>query len=251
MDMSRRKAIFGMALLGGTLYASGSHSASSHDVGKSASDLKNMADKMFEEIISNNNYYTSNKGKSFFESFKNSQIPRATVVGCSDSRFQISLLDASPENDIFVIRNIGNQVSSNEGSVDYAVKHLHTPLLLIVGHTRCGAVKAAFGDYTGETQGIRKELNSLALSLKKMEYSPDENKKWLNGVVSNVHQQIAYAKDSYAEEVKSGKLTIVGVVYDLANDIGKGYGKLTIVNVNGETDAKAISNMSIIKKLKS
>ena len=49
----------------------------------------------------------------------------------------------SPDNDLFMVRNIGNQMATAEGSVEYGVRHLHTPLLLIIGHAACGAIKAA------------------------------------------------------------------------------------------------------------
>ncbi len=213
------------------------------------SGVQDVSKKMLEEIYKSNTYYTKSKKHGFFESFTASQHPRVTLVGCSDSRFQIGAVDDTPENDIFVVRNIGNQFSSNPGSVEYGVHHLHTPLLIIMGHSRCGAIKAAMSDYSKESLYIKKELDSLNMAIKKSKDASNENDKWLNAVISNVHQQVCESKAEFEREVTSGKLTIVGMVFDLANDFKEGYGKLKIVNVNGEADAAKIKEMSIFRNI--
>lgn len=213
------------------------------------SDIKEISKKMIDEIFKSNAYYKKSKNRSFFEAFVGAQHPRVTLVGCSDSRFQISAVDETPENDIFVVRNIGNQFASNPGSIEYGVHHLHTPLLIFMGHTRCGAIQAAMSDYSNESISIKRELDSLSLSIKKAKDGYSFNEKWLNGVISNVHQQVCTAKEEFAQEVKSGKLTIVGMVYDLANDFNEGYGNIKIVNVNGETDMMKIKETPIFRSV--
>lgn len=255
MNDGRRKALFGFMALGSVALADNFVGTHGETLAKKAIPhegpaINEAANKMVNEILRSNEYYVSQKGAPFFENFKNKQIPRATVVGCSDSRFQTGVLDSTPENDLFVIRNIGNQYSSNEGSVAYGVHHLHTPLLLIVGHSRCGAVKAALSNYTEESSSIRKELDSLSLSMRRVPLTGNDNLDWLNGVVENVHQQIVYANAVFGHEVKEGKLTIVGVVYDLANDFGSGYGKLRIVNINGETNPAKIATNPLFSSIK-
>lgn len=211
--------------------------------------LQELAQRMFAEIISQNDYYVNHQGSAFFEQFKDAQHPRATVIGCSDSRFQSNAIDATAENDLFIVRNIGNQFSSNMGSVEYGVKHLHTPLLLIVGHSRCGAIKAALSNYSTEGSNIIRELDSLSLALRNTSLSGTVEAQWLNAVIGNVHQQTFYARKAFNEEVESGKLTIVGVVYDLGNDFNNGYGRLKIVNINGETNPEKILQFPIMKSL--
>jgi carbonic anhydrase len=213
------------------------------------SDIREVSKKMVDEIFKSNAFYKKTKSKSFFESFVATQHPRVTLVGCSDSRFQIAAVDDTPENDIFVVRNIGNQFGSNPGSVEYGVRHLHTPLLIFMGHSRCGAIKAAMSDYSKESMLIKKEIDSLSISIKKAKDGYSENEKWLNAVVSNVHQQVCNARAEFEAEVKSGKLTIVGMVYDFANDFKEGYGALKIVNVNGESDMGKIREMPIFRSV--
>jgi len=213
------------------------------------SDVKEISKKMVDEIFKSNAFYKKTKNRAFFEAFAGSQHPRVTLVGCSDSRFQLAAVDETPENDIFVVRNIGNQFASNPGSVEYGVHHLHTPLLIFMGHSRCGAIQAAMGDYSKESSSIKRELDSLSISIKKAKDGYSANEKWLNGVISNVHQQVCAARDEFTHEIKSGKLTIVGMVYDLANDFNEGYGNIKIVNVNGETDMMKIKEMPIFRSV--
>lgn len=74
------------------------------------------------------------------------QHPRAVVVCCADSRVSPELLFDQGLGDLFVVRVAGNTIESDvvAGSVAYAVDHLGVPLVLVVGHERCGAVEAVF-----------------------------------------------------------------------------------------------------------
>jgi len=246
--MDKRTFLKFFALTSSSLVLASSDSSSLH--GKpNTQELQEIAQRMFAEVISQNDYYVNHQGSAFFEKLKNSQHPRATVIGCSDSRFQSAALDASAENDLFVIRNIGNQFSSNMGSVEYGVRHLNTPLLIIVGHSRCGAIKAALGDYSAEGPHIIQELDSLSLAVRKTSMMGTEEAKWLAAVVNNVNQQVYYAQKEFKGDVESGKLTIVGVVYDLANDFNNGYGRLKIVNINGESNPGKMMDNPLMKSL--
>jgi len=248
--MNKRAFLKFFALTTGSLAlaSSAGHSAAAHST-PNIQELQEMANKMFGEVIAQNDYYVNHQGSAFFEKMKNSQHPRATVIGCSDSRFQSDALDKTSENDLFIIRNIGNQFSSNMGSVEYGVRHLNTPLLIIVGHSRCGAIKAALSDYSAEGPHIINELDSLSLAIRKTSLSGTEESKWLAAVIGNVHQQAYYAQKEFKEDVESGKLTIVGVVYDLANDFNNGYGRLKVVNLNGETNPEKIMQFPLMKSL--
>lgn len=235
--MNKRSFLKFTALASGSLLLTNSaHASSAGHSAQSAQELKELAQKMLADVVAQNDYYVKKQGAEFFEKMKGGQQPRATVIGCSDSRFQGEALDATSENDLFFIRNIGNQFSSNMGSVEYGVRHLNTPLLMIVGHTRCGAVKAAMNDYSALESHIIHELDSILPAIRKTEMVPNNNElNWLNAVISNVHQQVFYAQKEFAPEVESGKLTIIGAVYDLANDIKHGHGRLKVVSLNGKS----------------
>lgn len=177
-------------------------------------------------------------GRQHYAPFVDGQIPRATVITCADSRVQSNAWDQTPENDDFTVRNIGNQVSNALGSVEYGVEELHTPLLLVVGHTGCGAVKAAMGKPDELSPAIRSELAALKLPPARKGVKPEE--AWTDAVSANVNAQVQLATEHFAELVHSGDLTVVGAVYDFRNDLGKGYGRLQVINVNTNTDPARI-----------
>ena len=186
-----------------------------------------------KEVLRDNRDYMKH-GPKFFEAFAKVQKPRATVVSCSDSRVQSAAWDLSPENDDFTIRNIGNQIASSRGSVEYGVEHLNTAVLLLVGHTGCGAVKAAMGDKSHLSDPIRAEIDSLVIPKDLDGQSSDS--AWEQAVVANVHEQVRVGLEQFADRVHEGRLTVIGAVYDFRNDLGKGPGKLMIIDVNGNSE---------------
>jgi carbonic anhydrase len=198
------------------------------------------AREIMREIARGNRDFMRAKGPAHFKPFLNDQHPRATVVTCSDSRVHTHALDDTPDGDLFMIRNIGNQIATAEGSVEYGVHHLHTPLLLVVGHVACGAIKAAAGDYGQESPSIQRELDTLQIA---------KGDPGLNSVKQNVNNQVRLALGKFEAEVMSGRLTVVGAVYDFRNEMKQGQGKLNIVNVNGETDPARIARLDLMRGL--
>lgn len=201
---------------------------------------------LMQVIFRDNSEFVRKHEKTHFSKFGEGQHPRATVIGCSDSRVHIQALDSNPDDELFVIRNIGNNVRANAGSIDYGIRHLHTPVLLIVGHVGCGAVKAAMGDYDAEPAVIQRELDGLHLSLMRTAAVGTFAQRWLANVFGNVHQQVRYALADYRRLVASGALYIVGAVYDFRNELGKGYGRLHIVNINGERDRSKLAKTPLL-----
>ncbi|MDL2234788.1 carbonic anhydrase [Christensenellaceae bacterium OttesenSCG-928-L17] len=87
-----------------------------------------------------------NSHKEDREILKSSQKPFAVVLCCSDSRVAPEIFFDQKLGDLFVIRNAGNVTDETVfGSIEYAVEHLHTPLVVVCGHSCCGAVTAACG----------------------------------------------------------------------------------------------------------
>jgi len=185
-----------------------------------------QAREIVQRLLAANATFAKTSGPEHFKPFIDGQHPMATVLSCSDSRVQMEDIDTAPDNDLFVIRNIGNQLATCEGSVEYGVHHLHTPVLLIVGHVRCGAIDAARGDYSKESPAIRRELDTLKVA---------KGGDWLEAVKANVNDQVRAALATFGHEVKEGSLTVVGAVYDFADDLHQGNGRLVVVSVNGET----------------
>lgn len=203
-----------------------------------SSDPLTTAHGILKNLISDNNAFSGSKSAKEFHDLNKDQTPRATMVLCADSRVHTHSFDSTPENDLFIIRNIGNQLETAEGSIEYGIDHLHTPLLIFIGHTNCGAIKAAAGDYSSLSQAIKHELQTLQLV---------KNIPVTEGVVTNIHQQVERASKKFTKLIKQNKLIVVGAVYDFSNQLGHGLGKLLIFNINGEKDASKIKDSPVLK----
>lgn len=150
-------------------------------------------------IMDDNAAFVNAHKPDYYKPFIDRQHPRATVVTCSDSRVQMHALDKTPDGDLYLVRNLGNQIATAEGSVEYGVHTLHTPLLIIVGHVACDAVKAAGGDLVKESAALQRELATLKLPAKNPKN--DEDEEWLRAVEANVNNQVAFALKKFEEEV--------------------------------------------------
>ena len=200
--------------------------------------------ELISNIFSYHKNYIQKLNPSFFNEFLKQQKPFITLITCSDSRVQSEFLGLSAVNNIFVIRNIGNQILSNLGSVDYGILHLKTPLLIVLGHVRCGAITAALGGYETEEPPIIGELNHLCVPLKRV--SQKKFKRFHDmveeTVLENIHYQVEIALKRYKKIVESGKLTILGFLYDFANLYGRGKGAILIANINGLKTPEEVIN---------
>lgn len=203
---------------------------------KSPTEPLARARLFLREMADDNDAYMK-KGPEFFKALAPNETPRATILSCADSRVQPGALDATPENDDYTIRNLGNQLEGDLGSVQFGIEELHTPVLLVLGHTGCSAVKAALSDASQLSEPIRREI--AGIHLKKGKGAVDE-KRWTAAVLENVHDQVRAALKQFAQRVNTGDLTIVGAIYDFRNDMGRGPGRLTVVNVNGNQDEERL-----------
>lgn len=201
------------------------------------------------EIFYGNDLFVEVRDPKQFEAYEKSQHPSVTMLTCCDSRLHQLVFNFDPIDRTFVVQNIGNQLQPAAGSIDYGVHHLKTSLLLILGHTRCGAIKAAMSDYRGESWEIIRELNGLHLPLLCGERDADPEKAWMNAVEQNVHYQADLAMRRYGDDVKAGKLAIAGCVYDFANLYNKGRGRILLFNLNGVTNPEEIGKSALLEGL--
>lgn len=149
------------------------------------------------------------------------QQPFATILSCSDSRVPVEVLFDRGVGDIFVIRVAGNVANADEtGSMEYAVDHLGTPLLVVLGHTKCGAVTAVVKseDLHGNIIPIGKAIfPAVAAARAGNPNSPAE--ALLNEAIkANVWQAIEdvfRTSPAIVGKVKAGKLKVEGAVYDI------------------------------------
>jgi carbonic anhydrase len=237
-----------VALLAISTVAYGSGGEGGHGGSTSAKTSLNSP-AMLKAAITGNDEFKGHHDSHYFDAYQTGQAPNLTVISCADSRVHTSLFGLDPNNNIFIIREIGNQVATAEGSVDYGVRHLPTSILMVMGHSGCGAIRAAMGDYSGETPGIKAELDTLKAVIAKDDGSGDFNTRWARNVEVNVDYQVKQALALYADKVQSGQLAVVGAVYDFNDNYGKGRGTLVITNVNGDADPNRIMNHPVLHEL--
>ena len=158
------------------------------------------------------------------------QKPFAVLLGCSDSRVPAELVFDQGLGDLFVIRVAGNIVApSGIGSVEFAVEQFGTQLVVVLGHTSCGAVTATLDALLQNTPPRSSNLNSIvgrirpALEGWVSRESGDERKALLNRAVrANVRasvNQLRHGSEILESRVLAGQLAIVGAEYDLETGV--------------------------------
>lgn len=128
------------------------------------------------------------------------QNPYAVIVACSDSRVVPAHIFTAGIGDLFVIRVAGNVIGNHElGSIQYAVEHLSCPLVVVLGHTHCGAVHAAL---KGGAKGHTKYLTDCILAAIGEETDEDE------ACTQNVLAGVRKIRDAFSPDVPA-----IGAIY--------------------------------------
>lgn len=167
------------------------------------------------------------RGPEDYRALGEGQNPAAVILGCADSRVPPELIFDVGVGDLFVIRVAGNVVAGAgapiKGSAEYAVAELNVPLIMVLGHTGCGAVKAAVKhiDSKDSLPGAISELVDLikpaVLRSRGQPGNPLDN-----AIRANVKlgvERLKGLKPILAARVKQGRLKVVGGVYDLGTGV--------------------------------
>jgi carbonic anhydrase len=149
------------------------------------------------------------------------QHPKAVILACSDSRVAPELVFDKGLGDLFVIRVAGN-ISDDAvvGSIEYAVEHLHTSLVVVMGHTNCGAIAAAVADLQDPANNINNHIRTLtdkieqAVTVENLD-EKDPVKKALLSNISFTISSLEASRPELSKAIKKGDLKIVGAVYDV------------------------------------
>lgn len=194
-------------------------------------------DEALRELLAGNERFANGRPNSprrtpaDFRQLAEGQHPFATIISCADSRVAPEILFDVGKGDIFVVRVAGNVVSGAgavvKGSIEYAVAELNVPLIMVLGHSNCGAVKAAMAHLNAK-DSLPGAINDLVELIKPaVEQSKGGPGDPLNGAIhKNVQigvERLKGLEPILATPVKEGKLKIVGGVYDLRT------GKVTLV----------------------
>lgn len=195
--------------------------------GGSAEKLTRMLQQSTLTLLKEGNIRYA-EGKSFHPNLESTrraelaaagQEPMATILACSDSRDPVELIFDRGVGDLFVIRVAGNVAGLSElATMEYGVTHLGTPVLIVMGHSKCGAVTAAVKG--AELHGHLPSLVSLIKpAAEKAKLAVAEEETVPRAIELNVWQQVEniFARSALVREyAAAGKVTIVGCVYDIA-----------------------------------
>jgi carbonic anhydrase len=150
------------------------------------------------------------------------QQPFACVLGCADSRVPPELVFDHGLGDLFTVRAIGEVLDDAVvGSIEYAVEHLHVPLVVVLGHAGCGAVKAAIelvrgGDRPGGA--VNTVARAIEATVRATEPDDDEQ-SFLAACVTNQAGRVAVSlrerSVAIGEAAGRGEVEIVAATYDL------------------------------------
>lgn len=232
---------------------------------------------IFRHLLLHNEAFVKNTEVTKFLAYATHQNPYITLLTCADSRVQGDILGKDIFNKVFIIRNAGNQFAVNRGSIEYALCVLRTPVMLVLGHTDCGAVKFATHacitqsqeiinlaksfdqliktDYSSISREIKSEMLPLTIPIERgipdLRKIQNEMKELAYLSQTNVDYQIEKALKYYGCMVKEGKLTIIGGIYDFVGAYSKQLGRVLITNINGIINPMDLQDTArnIVKKM--
>ena len=145
-----------------------------------------------------------------------SQSPHCAILTCADSRVPPEIVFDQGLGDIFDVRVAGNVAGDDEtASIEYAAEHLHVPLVVVMGHSHCGAVSAALegGTLPGKLPNL---MAALRPAVDQSAHEPgDRLDNAVRDNVVHVLEQLRAAKPVLSDLVATGQLRLVGAVYSL------------------------------------
>ncbi len=150
------------------------------------------------------------------------QYPIAVLVSCSDSRVPPELLFGRGLGELFIIRNAGNTIDTTAmGSLEYAVAELNVPLVVVMGHERCGAVGAAVAvvekgaTFPGSIGRMVEPIVPAVLDARRQNPSDLLDASVRNNVRRTVSRLREFSEPMVLDRIRAGKLRVVGARYDL------------------------------------
>lgn len=150
----------------------------------------------------------------------------ATVIACSDSRVPVELIFDTGIMDVFVVRVAGNVCNADEiASIEYGILHVHTPVMVLLGHTQCGAVTATVSRYEGAGGPLEVNIPPLLDSILPAVLAAKEKHPGLSGdalvaaaTEENIWrgiEQLLLKSPAIRQQLRDGKVKIIGAIYDV------------------------------------
>ena len=146
------------------------------------------------------------------------QTPFATILSCADSRVPPEYIFNTGLGELFVVRSAGEVIDRSVlASIEYGAEHLHVPLLVVMGHEFCGAVKAAVEGAAVEGPNLQFLVGAIRAGTSR---TPAEQKELRTAILANVEQVINDAmagSQILRHAVESGQMQVVGAYYELSS----------------------------------
>jgi carbonic anhydrase len=180
-----------------------------------------------QELILGNRRFINNEAieRSFAPQQKvvTPQKPFAIILGCSDSRVPIETIFNQSFGDLFIIRIAGNIVAPSQiGSIEFAVSLYDTPLVVVLGHTHCGAISATIDEFEHK-KSLSNSVNSITSRIKPLVESLAKDNDSHDALVcqvanANIAQSVSQLKQEskiLAQKIDNQSLSIIGAKYSL------------------------------------
>ena len=151
------------------------------------------------------------------------QTPFAVVLGCSDSRVPTEIIFDQRAGDLFVVRIAGNVVEAGTlGSIEYAIRHLKTRVVVVMGHEGCGAVQAAMlneAERHFEPEYIQFLIDRIVPSVSKLPRIRDSKARMREAVIANVRRQVHELKQNpvVIDSMHNKELAVIGAYYEISS----------------------------------
>ncbi|MDC7222737.1 MAG: carbonic anhydrase [Spirochaetales bacterium] len=188
-----------------------------------------MLKKGNHRFVSGKSLHPNTSSERLIQSGKESQNDwaYATVITCSDSRVPVERIFDAGVMDIFVVRVAGNVCDTDEvGSIEYGLSHVKTPVLVVLGHTQCGAVTAVTHSINGEGHELERNIPPLVDNIEPAVQKAMVDHPHIHGddiipyaIEENVWQSIEdlfLTSPSTRDLVESKKAKVVGAIYDVS-----------------------------------
>lgn len=199
-----------------------------------------------------NNLKTDHDHLEMINETREGQFPFAVILSCMDSRTSVELIFDQGLGDLFSIRVAGNVVNNDIlASIEYAIKYVGSKVLMVLGHTECGAIKSAKDGVTdGHITDLLKRIQpsiSKALLRDNRDHLFDDNVAYAN--VENSLEEILIRSTIVNEMFKKGQIGIVGAVYNVENGQVDFFKNLTKKDKKATVTEPQVSEVDAINKL--
>ncbi len=180
------------------------------------------ADQIWGQLLAGNHRFATGKDaphdlQAERKSLTKTQHPQVAVLSCSDSRVPPELIFDAGLGDLFVVRSAGEDDDAIViGSLEYAVEHLGSTVIVVMGHEGCGAVTAACSGGKSESDNLEAVVSPIAPSCTKIDRAKPENLDLaVRDHVHRVSQEILAKSELLREAAAEHKLTVIEAYYSL------------------------------------